>query len=33
MVKLIYIFNPNGKGKKRKRTLEDIISIIEEKKL
>jgi hypothetical protein len=31
-VKLIYALNPNGKGKKRKRTLSEVICIIHEKK-
>jgi len=31
IIKLIYDLNPDGKGKKRKRTLENIISIVEEK--
>jgi len=32
IIKLIYNLNPQGKGKKRKRTLAEILSIIEEKK-
>jgi len=32
IVKLIYDLYPDGKGKRRKRTLSDILSIIEEKK-
>jgi len=31
IIKLIYNLNPQGKGKKRKRTLAEILSIIEEK--
>jgi len=30
LIKLIYTFNPDGKGKQRKRTLEEVISIINE---
>ena len=32
IIKLIYNLNPQGKGNKRKRTLAEILSIIEEKK-
>jgi hypothetical protein len=31
IIKLIYDLNPDGKGKRRKRTLSDILSIIEHK--
>lgn len=31
IINLVYDLNPDGKGKKRKRTLPDILSIIEEK--
>jgi hypothetical protein len=33
IIKLIYDLNPDGKGKKRKRTLSQILSIIEEKNI
>jgi hypothetical protein len=31
LIKEVYELNPSGKGKRRKRTLQDVISIIEEK--
>lgn len=31
IVKLIYDLNPEGKGKKRKRTLSEVLYIIEQK--
>jgi LAGLIDADG endonuclease len=31
IIKLVYSLNPDGKGKKRKRTLSEILSIIEDK--
>lgn len=31
LIKLVYLMNPEGKGKQRKRTLEEIIDIINEK--
>jgi len=31
IIKLVYNLNPDGKGKTRKRTLLEILSIIEEK--
>jgi len=31
IIKLVYDLNPDGKGKRRKRTLFDILSIIEKK--
>lgn len=31
LIKLVYNLNPEGKGKKRKGTLSEILSIIEEK--
>jgi hypothetical protein len=31
LIKLIYTLNPDGKGKKRKRSLSEILSIIEDK--
>ena len=33
IIKLVYDLNPDGKGKKRKRTLSQILSIIEEKNI
>lgn len=31
LIKLVYLMNPEGKGKQRKRTLEEVIDIINEK--
>jgi hypothetical protein len=31
LVKLVYLTNPEGKGKQRKRTLEEVIEIIDNK--
>jgi len=31
IIKLVYSLNPDGKGEKRKRTLSEILSIIEDK--
>jgi hypothetical protein len=31
LIKLVYLMNPEGKGKQRKRTLEEIVDIIDEK--
>ena len=33
LVKLVYALNPDGKGKVRKRTLSEVVSIIQNKKL
>lgn len=33
IIKLVYDLNPDGKGKKRKRTLSDILLIIEKKNI
>jgi phage anti-repressor protein len=32
LVKLLYLFNPDGKGKQRKRTLEEVLEIINGKR-
>lgn len=31
LIKLVYSLNPDGKGKKRKRTISEILLIIDEK--
>jgi hypothetical protein len=31
LIKQVYELNPSSKGKKRKRTLQDVLDIIEEK--
>jgi len=33
LVKIVYTLNPDGKGKKRKRTLSEVLEMIEVKTL